>query len=239
MDKINSEIVRSEADVLNMLDDLLEKRDSEWWDSFYSDKSKPIPIFTDRPDENLVSYIEKGIFKPGKVLDVGCGNGRNSIFLAKSGFQVDAIDFSQKSIDWACENARSQSVEVNFYCDSIFNLCTSPHTYDYIFDSGCLHHIKPHRRNQYLKTIYSMLKPEGHFGLVCFNLKGGANISDYDVYREYSMKGGLAYTEEKLKDILEPFFNILEFREMQETVGGEIFGKDFLWAVLARPLQNE
>ncbi|MEH7573540.1 class I SAM-dependent methyltransferase [Cytobacillus firmus] len=35
----------------------------------------------------------------GKVLEIGCGPGRNSIFLAGNGAQVDAIDFSEKAID--------------------------------------------------------------------------------------------------------------------------------------------
>ena len=53
--------------------------------------------------------------------------------------------------------------------------------------------------------------------MICFNLKGGANISDYDVYRDNSMHGGLGFSEYKLKTILEPYFEIIEFREMIES----------------------
>ena len=44
LDKINSEIIKTENDILVMLDNLLERRDSEWWNNFYCDKEKPIPF---------------------------------------------------------------------------------------------------------------------------------------------------------------------------------------------------
>ncbi len=72
--EIDKEIIRSEEDILIMLDTLLEKRNGEWWDKFYSDRNKPIPFFINAPDENLVSYLNKGLFERGKVLDIGCGN---------------------------------------------------------------------------------------------------------------------------------------------------------------------
>jgi len=65
-------------------------------------------------------------------------------------------------------------------------------------------------------------------------LRGGANISDYDVYREFSMCGGLGFSESKLKAILEPYFTVLEFREMKESKDINMFGKEILWAVLMR-----
>lgn len=72
--EIDKEIIKSEEDVLIMLDTLLQKRDGEWWDKFYSDRNKPIPFFVNAPDENLVSYVDKGLFGKGRALDIGCGN---------------------------------------------------------------------------------------------------------------------------------------------------------------------
>ena len=227
-------IIQSREDVFLMLDEILQKRDAEWWDTFYSDRNKPIPFFKCVPDENLHSYVERAIFHPGKVLDIGCGNGRNAIYLAKCGFQVDAIDISETSLGWAKENAKSEQVTVNFIRDSIFHYQGVPRIYDYIYDSGCLHHIKPHRRNQYLDILSNFLKPSGYFGLSCFNPKGGANISDYDVYKDGSMHGGMGYSEHKLKTVLNAYFDIIEFREMTNYEDNDLFGIDILWAVLMR-----
>lgn len=130
--------------------------------------------------------------------------------------------------------AKEQDLKVNFLCKSIFDFEGKPEIYDFIYDSGCLHHMKPHRRNQYLKTILKYLKSDGYFGMICFNLKGGANISDYDVYRDNSMQGGMGFSEYKLKSILEPYFEIIEFREMIESDNENVFGKSFLWSVLMK-----
>ena len=232
--EFDSDIVKNEEDVFIMLDNLLEKRENDWWNKFYTAKDRPIPFFKNIPDENLVSYVDKQLYKSGKVLDVGCGRGRNSIYLAKEGFEVEGIDFSETSIQWAKETAAAEGLKVNFICNSIFEFEAGEGQYDYIYDSGCFHHIKPHRRGLYLNTILKNLKPEGYFGMACFNLKGGANISDYDVYRDYSMHGGIGFSQYKLKTILEDYFEIIEFREMKDSNNENILGNSFLWTVLMK-----
>lgn len=234
LDKIDSEIIKTEGDILTMLDNLLEKRDNEWWSNFYSDKGKSIPFFKNIPDENLVSYFNSGLLNHGKALDIGCGNGRNSLYMAHKGFEVYGIDFAKSPIDRAKQLAKEQSIEVNFICKSIFDFQCEPENFDFIYDSGCFHHVKPHRRNQYLNNVLKLLKPDGYFAMNCFNLNGGANISDYDVYRDYSMHGGIGFSEYKLKTILESYFNIIEVREMKEVEDENIFGKSFMWTILMK-----
>ncbi|PRR78611.1 Cyclopropane-fatty-acyl-phospholipid synthase [Clostridium liquoris] len=234
LDRINSEIIRTENDIPIMLDNLLERRDNEWWSNFYATKEKPIPFFKNSPDENLISYFNRGLLKQGKALDIGCGNGRNSLYLAQKGFKVYGVDFSKTSIEWAKQMANEKSLEISFLCQSVFDFKDEPESFDFIYDAGCFHHIKPHKRNQYLNTILKYLKQDGYFAMACFNLKGGANISDYDVYRDCSMHGGLGFSKYKLKTILEPYFEIIEFREMKESSDESVFGKSFLWIVLMK-----
>jgi SAM-dependent methyltransferase len=234
VERVNSEIIRNGEDVLIMLDSILEKRDSEWWNNFYSNKGKAIPFFKNVPDENLITYFDLEILKGGKALDIGCGNGRNSFYLAHKGFQVYGIDFSETSTKWGKQLAKEKSIELNFICQSIFDFQCEPESCDFIYDSGCFHHIKPHRRSSYLNTILKFLKPDGYFAMTCFNLDGGANISDYDVYRDHSMHGGLGFSEYKLRSILDSYFEIIEFREMKESNDENIFGKSFLWTVLMK-----
>jgi 2-polyprenyl-3-methyl-5-hydroxy-6-metoxy-1,4-benzoquinol methylase len=233
-DKINSEIIKTEDDVFRMLDEFLEKRDNEWWNKFYSNKEKAVPFFKNIPDENLITYFDRGILKEGKALDIGCGKGRNSIYIAKKGLEVCGVDFSETSIEMANKIATEQGRKVKFSCQSIFDFQSEKENYDFIYDSGCFHHIKPHRREQYLSTILKYLKPNGYFAMICFNLKGGANISDYDVYKDNSMHGGMGFSDYKLKIILESYFEIVEFREMIEADNEEVFGKSSLWSVLMR-----
>lgn len=215
--------------------DALFREEGKWWDEFYADRNKGIPFFNDCPDENLVEYFDTGSLAPGKALELGCGGGRNAVYLAGQGCSVDAADISQAAIDWGMERARMHQVQVNFACSSIFEMSLVPESYDLIYDSGCLHHIYPHRRASYLELVTRTLKPGGYFGLTCFAQGSmGAEISDWDVYRQRSMRGGLGFTEEKLKSIFSGF-EMIRFRRMRQMdQPNTLFGEAFLWTALFR-----
>ncbi|MDE5414565.1 class I SAM-dependent methyltransferase [Alkalihalobacterium chitinilyticum] len=219
-------------DLLVMLDDFL-REPKAFWDDFYEDRTKEIPFFKVKgPDENLVEYFSKGL-SPEKVLELGCGPGRNAIYMAKQGCEVDALDISENAIDWAKERANEEGVNINFHCISLFEFEFDPHSYDFVYDCGLFHHLAPHRRLTYIRMIKKALKKDGQFGIVCFNTDGALDTSDWDVYKEKSLKRGIGYTEERLKEVFENDFTIKEFRKMKKIIQpGDLFGEDFLWGSL-------
>lgn len=225
-------IIQNNHDIELMLDDMLQPKSGDWWDSFYTDKERHIPFLVNYPSENLVEYLDKYPVKPGSALDIGCGNGRNSMYLAEKGFNVTALDFSAESIRIAEENNAHNNI--NYINNSFFEQKIEAKKYDFIYDGGCLHHIPPHRRFQYLEKVAESLTDDGYYGMEIFNEDGGADLSDYEVYKEKSMKGGLAYSEIKLKKVLEPFFTVVELRKMNERNDGKAFGKNFCWAALMK-----
>lgn len=133
------------------------------------------------------------------------------------------------------ERAEANGVDIHLHCRNIFDLGLEPETYDLIYDSGCFHHIPPHRRVSFLDLVNKGLKPGGHFGLVCFALGSmGADMTDWEVYRQRSLRGGLGYTEEKLKAIFQDF-EVIELRRMQKMEPpSPFFGESFLWTALFR-----
>lgn len=223
---------------MNMLDHKFRKPE-QFWDPFYSNRKRPVPFFKNAPDENLVSYYERDLIRLGKAMDLGCGPGRNSIFLAKQGFDVIGYDISNVAIQWARERANESKLNVEFECKSVFEIDDNDQ-FDLVYDSGCLHHLLPHRRIQYLNMIYRSLKPGGLFGITCFRPgfgdQGGPvrEMSDWEVYEEGTMNGGLAFSEEKIKYILEPYFDIIEFRAVEKPMSEDVFGVPFLWGSLWR-----
>lgn len=229
------ESIDSYEDVLLMLDELLKEESRFNWDAFYSDRDRKVPFFANVPDENLVEYFERNLLKPGKVLELGCGPGRNALYFAEKGCRVDAVDSSQESIKWAKERALEKNADVNFILENIFTLSIVEGTYDIVYDSGCFHHIAPHRRMSYLNLVMKALKPGGYFALTCFvegGSLGGADISDLEVYRLRSLKGGLGFTEEKLRKIFRDFKEI-EIRKMRQLDQAEgVFGVDGLLAAI-------
>lgn len=203
------ETIGTYEDVLIMLDGFLKEKSKFVWDVFYSDRERGVPFFVNAPDENLVEYLRVGRLPPqGVALDLGCGPGRNAVYLAELGYAVDAVDLSVEALRWAEERAKERNVNVRFILDNLFDFEAGEAEYDLIYDSGCLHHIAPHRRPDYIKLLRKALKPGGFYAVVCFvenGPLGGAAISDWDVYRLGSLQGGLGFTPEKLKRIFKDF----------------------------------
>jgi SAM-dependent methyltransferase len=226
---------RLTEEVMAELDGLLADHQQDWWDSFYENRAKPCPFFGELPDESLATWVFEGQVRPGRALDVGCGNGRNAVFLAGRGFSVEAVDYSQTAIDWATQRAAQAGVDVRLLRRSAFDLDLSSGGYDLVYDSGCFHHIAPHRRDRYVELVTEALAPGGWFGLTCFRPEGGSGYSDDEVYERRSLGGGLGYTEERLREIWSRGLEVHSIRRMAKP-GAEsgLFGEPFLWSLLAR-----
>ncbi len=236
--------IRTVDDVLKLLDGLFAPDadrwtadGATWWDGFYTDRSKPVPFFVAKPDENLASYVDRGLITPGRALDLGCGPGRNALHLAALGFQVDAVDLSPTAITWAEERAREAGADIRFHCGDAFALAGKELTgpYDLIYDSGCFHHLPPHRRISYRALLDGVLAPGGHLGLTCFAAGAmGSELPDAAFYGESGLGGGLAYTPEALRWIFSDLEEV-ELRRMREELPeSSYYGVPFLWAALFR-----
>ena len=206
---------------------------STWWDGFHADRSKPVPFFVAKPDENLVSYLDRGLITPGRALDIGCGPGRNALHLAAAGFDVDAIDPSPAAIAWAEDRAHEAGAEVRFRCGDAFTADLDG-PYDLIYDSGCFHHLPPHRRISYLALLDRALAPGGHFALSCFATGEGSDLPDADFYRQARLHGGLGYTPESLRWIFSDLTEVALRRMHDEPAESPRFGEPFLWTALFR-----
>ena len=97
---------------------------SEEWDERYGDE----PMWSGKPNEALVREVAS--LTPGTVLDVGCGEGADAIWLAQQGWAVDAIDVSAKALARAEQGAAQEGVEVSWRhlgledlpCDTAYDL---------------------------------------------------------------------------------------------------------------------
>ena len=213
----------------------LETTERSNWQPFYDDRERACPIFVLAPDENLDEWVRAGALEGRRALDIGCGNARNAIYLARQGFAVDAVDQSASAVEWAREEVGKAGASVSVHCTSIFDFELRAGTYDFVYDSGCFHHIPPHQRTRYVQLVWNALTPGGAFGLVCFTPEGGNSFSDDEVYERGSLGWGLGYDEERLRQLWGVAFDILAFRRMRnQPEGAALFGKDFLWTMLAR-----
>lgn len=224
--------ILTQSHVLELLDTLLPNRVD--WEPFYADGKRTPPFLQNLPDENLVSYYRD--HRPCKVLEIGCGPGRNAVYMAKAGSKVTAIDLSRTAVRRAEERASEAGVDVSFEVGSIFDLDSNDGEYDFVYDSGVLHHMRPHRRPAYLEIIHRMMKVDGEFGLVCFDDTSAPIKEDWEIYEEMKMPPGIGYSEERLRSILEPLYDIREFRQMRQLDGESgMLGMKGFWTVLMQP----
>ncbi|MEU5311330.1 class I SAM-dependent methyltransferase [Streptomyces sp. NPDC021562] len=241
--------VRTVEDVLALLDGLFVSASEagrlatgdgkDFWDRFFADRSRQVPFFVSKPDENLAGYLDQGLIAPGRALDLGCGPGRNAVHLASRGFRVDAVDLSPVAVAWGEDRAREAGVDVRFLCGDAFALPTAELSgpYDLVVDSGCFHHLPPHRRISYLALLDRVLTPGGHLALTTFAAgEGGmgSELTDAEIYRERELQGGLAYTPDSLRRIFSDLVEVELRRMREEPPESALFGVTFLWTALFR-----
>jgi 2-polyprenyl-3-methyl-5-hydroxy-6-metoxy-1,4-benzoquinol methylase len=75
---------------------------------------------------------------PGRALDVAAGKGRNAVFLAEKGFEVEGIDVSAVALEEARKRATSQGLRITFNQSDLDHVQLPEATYDLIIDFNFL-----------------------------------------------------------------------------------------------------
>ena len=139
----------------------------KWFFEFMYRFGKP-PWDSGVTPPEVVSEIESGKIKAGRALDLGCGTGTNSIYLAQHGFQVVGVDFSPKAIDMARRKARQAGVAVDLYVNDVTRLDFLRDPFDFVLDIGCFHGLDAEGRARYAENLGRLTCPRGLFMLYAF-----------------------------------------------------------------------
>ena len=94
----------------------------------------------------------KSPVRPTRVLDMGCGEGKDAVFLARNGYIVSAFDLSERGLEKGKELADKYGVNVDFFRADIMDYRLNGF-YDVIFSSGVFHFMKPEIRNEVVENI--------------------------------------------------------------------------------------
>ena len=103
------------------------KADQPRWDKRFGRKEFALGK---EPNPFLKRHIH--LLPKGRALDVATGEGRNAVFLAQNGFDVDAVDISQKGLKKAQKLAREKGVKINTFLFDLDQYPIAKERYDLI-----------------------------------------------------------------------------------------------------------
>ncbi|MBS1542196.1 MAG: methyltransferase domain-containing protein [Bacteroidetes bacterium] len=174
-----------------------EKERARWNKSLVHDTAYR---FNRNPNALLVQ-TEKGL-KKGTALDIGMGQGRNSLFLAKQGWKVTGIDIADEAVHYALKQAKGNHVTIDARITPMEDFDFGTNRWDLIVHvyEGCLD-----GDNNKFGKIAEGLKPDGLLVFEFFHLEAGAKMGRPD----------FGCTEANTKSIVETShrFDVVSYKE--------------------------
>jgi tellurite methyltransferase len=108
-----------------------------FWEEQYAKADGVKTFHGGKPSEKVVQAAQM-LPKGGRALDLGCGAGRDSLYLAKAGFEVASIDISETGIARLKEEAKNAGLTIHAWVGDMASFRFEG-TYDLIIAIGCLH----------------------------------------------------------------------------------------------------
>ena len=129
----------------------------KYWDSFYN------KFFVNEPSNFCKYIIKKKICKKkNRILEVGCGNGRDTFFFLKKNFQILSLDKSHKAI-----LLNQKKINDIFFCKDISNLSKADVVFfknkkiDIVYARFFIHTLNFENENKFFKFCNNILIPNG------------------------------------------------------------------------------
>jgi len=202
----------------------MKTNDKAIWNEIYEKENFTPGWVSPGTDPNLVRIIREHLEKTGpagtvRLLDVGCGNGRNSLVAeALEGFEIryTGLDFAEKAVGYCRETYGGDKTFLT--ADMTAPEPPVTETYGVIMDNGCFHSIPPEKRRDYTANLSRLAAPGGLVVIAAWYRPGDRPATDEPSYFPY------LYLDEWLlnREDMESFFGG-EFELLEEQVDREIY----------------
>lgn len=143
---------------------------------------------------------------PGRALDLGCGTGTNSLYLARHGWGVVGVDLVAKAVRQARRKAKEADLSVDFYTADVTRLDFLQPPFDLTLDIGCFHALDDKGWVRYRDQLLRLLRPGARFMLYAFGPRQGR-----------FMKMGI--TPDQVRRLFEPGFRLLRMEGGPDPTG--------------------
>ena len=133
----------------------------EFWNQRYGETGL---AYGPEPNRFVREYLDGK--EPGRILFPCEGQGRNAIYAARLGWQVDAFDYSEVAQQTALGQASAAGVAINYNVQDILEYNAEPGIYDIVF--LCYVHLKPEWRESVYPELIKGLKSRGELVMEAF-----------------------------------------------------------------------
>lgn len=132
-------------------------RDTDYWNQYYNLGKAP------QEPSVFAKWVAKQLVKGRNLLDLGCGNGRDSMyFYTQIGMNVTAVDASAGAI--AKLKRENKEDNIYFICDDfVCSTAIFAGQYDYCYSRFSLHAINEKQETEVIHNVYKVLKSGGKF----------------------------------------------------------------------------
>lgn len=179
------------------------KKEKSWdktWEKIYCTKE-----WGKYPPEELVRFVARNYYKTKdrksvKILDVGCGTGAATWFIAREGFDSYGIDGSSTAIKIAKKRFSAEKLKGHFQVGDIISLPFKDGEFDAVMDIASIEHNSPEHIQIIMNEVYRVLKPGGKFfGMML----GGSKEWDTGAYTTHF------FTRSEFKKLFESFHELV------------------------------
>jgi len=121
--------------------------------------------FKTSPAKHVIKFLDN---KKGKILDLGCGSGRNLVKIPRSEFYL--VDFSEKMIEFAKKKAEKLGIKAKFYVQDMSSLPFEDNFFDAALCISSLHCVEGEKnRINTIKELFRVLKPGAEMDISVWN----------------------------------------------------------------------
>lgn len=177
------------------------------------------------PHESLASFCEEHVEKGAVILDLGCGGGRNSQFLAEKGFAVHGLDISEAGVNLSAKRLVKAGLSGTFTVGEMTSIPYEDGFFDGIVCVAALDHITLQGAEKALSEMRRVLRPNRKM-LITFDppgreeeIKGEATVQEDGSLFFFSgdQEGMLfrRYTDQEIEDLIGKG-NMISFEHIDE-----------------------
>lgn len=194
--------------------------DKQYWEDYYSKHTTP---FAPSPfSEFALEWIEKD----STLLELGCGNARDSLFFSKNGIIVTAVDQAENEI---AHLQKTYAIErISFVNDDFTAIKKVTNSFDYIYSRFTIHSINYKQEQRTLNWINSHLNDNGLFLLEVRSIK------------DELFQAGTTVEDENNAKITDHYRRFIKFDRLKQDITN--LGLDIIFSIEAQglaPYKNE